>query len=656
MFKHEKIKELFSAYLDQELSSNEQRNVENHLEGCASCRKEFNAFHKLQDTLSVWKDEELSLDLEQKIKKSFYTKQHKEVAKMKSKKKLFISSAALATFLVCVVVFFSSGHLRRSVRQEVPDYDSKVQAPVKIEHAFDIGIMNNAASYDNANVYTGGMPLQMRSVLPLVTHWDYVPEDRTMFPKTFNTEEYERIYDNAFHKTIDNPLSTFSIDVDTASYTNMRRFINVQRLPPRDAVRIEEMINYFTYNYKQPEADVPFSITTEISNCPWNSEHDLLLIGLQGKNISREKLPPSNLVFLLDVSGSMNEPNKLPLVKKSLRLLVQSLQSQDRVAIVVYAGAAGVVLDSTPESQKDKIIEALNWLEAGGSTAGGVGIKKAYEIAEENFIPTANNRIILATDGDFNVGISSNAEMVRLIEAEREKGIFLTVLGFGEGNYKDSKLEQIADSGNGNYYYIDSILEAKKVFIRELPSTLFTIAKDVKIQVEFNPGKIKTYRLIGYENRMLKKEEFNDDAKDAGELGAGHSVTALYEIDYVGSTENFSTVDDLKYQKVTVKPSEELLTVKLRYKKPDSSESELISKEVTADLKSKEATDNFVFASSVAEFGLLLRDSEHKDNASYERVLKRAKKAKGADAWGYRAEFMRLVEAAQMLSEVAIKY
>jgi len=358
-------------------------------------------------------------------------------------------------------------------------------------------------------------------------------------PKDWNTEDYSRIFENEFLDSKENPLSTFSIDVDAASYTNSRRYLSRNnQLPPKDAVRIEEFINYFDYDYPQPRGKHPFSITTEYSDCPWNNEHKLVHIGLQGEKIDMEQQPPSNLVFLLDVSGSMRSNDKLPLVKKAFTMLVKELRPEDKVAIAVYAGAAGVVLESTSGDKKSDILEAINRLNAGGSTAGGEGIKLAYKIALENLIKKGNNRVILATDGDFNIGISSDAELVRMIEKKRKKGIFLTILGFGTGNYKDNKMEQIADKGNGNYFYIDNLMEAKKIFINELGGTLYTIAKDVKIQVEFNPAIVNAYRLIGYENRMLKKEDFNDDTKDAGELGSGHTVTALYEIILTHSSSN----------------------------------------------------------------------------------------------------------------------
>lgn len=472
-----------------------------------------------------------------------------------------------------------------------------------------------------------------------------------------NTEEYNRIYDNPFERVSISPLSTFSIDVDTASYTNVRRFIKEGQLPPKDAVRIEELINYFTYDYPQPTGDRPFSISTEISPAPWNPQHQLVKIGLQGKRIATENLPPSNLVFLLDVSGSMESPNKLPLLKQSLRLLVNQLTEKDLVSIVVYAGAAGVVLPPTNGNQKDKILDAIEQLQAGGSTAGGEGIKLAYELASRTFISSGNNRVILASDGDFNVGVASDAELVRLIEKYRDRNIFLTVLGFGMGNLKDAKMEQIANKGNGNYAYIDSLQEAKKVLVKEMGANLLTIAKDVKLQVEFNPAKVQGYRLIGYENRQLAAPDFNNDKKDAGELGAGHSVTALYEIIPVGVESNVKLPDvgELKYQKQQVDPAayknDELMLVKLRYKAPNRTTSQLIQGTVAdKGVKLDKASDDMKFAAAVAEYGMLLRDSEYKGEASFDRVLQLANQSKKVDLDGYRAEFVSLVENSKKLA------
>jgi Ca-activated chloride channel family protein len=469
-----------------------------------------------------------------------------------------------------------------------------------------------------------------------------------------DNESYERIVENPFLKTTNNPLSTFSIDVDAASYSNVRRFINMGQVPPSGAIRTEEMINYFHYQYPQPAGDDPFSINTEISDCPWNKNNRLLLIGLQGRNVPIHNLPPSNLVFLIDVSGSMQDPLKLPLVQSSMKLLVDQLREEDRVAMVVYAGNAGLVLPSASGKEKNKIKEAIDRLNAGGSTAGGAGIQLAYKIARENFMQQSNNRVILCTDGDFNVGLSSDDEMERLIEKERESGIFLTVLGYGMGNYQDSKMQKLADKGNGNHAYIDGMGEAKKVLVNEFGGTLFTIAKDVKLQLEFNPAKVQGYRLIGYENRILAKEDFNNDKKDAGELGSGHTVTALYEIIPFGVKSVFTDkVDDLKYQKNEMKLSaaaagNEMVTVKFRYKAPDGDKSKLIEHAVTDTQKQLKATsDNFRFAASVAQFAMLLRNSEFKAEATYTGVLEMASKAKGADTEGYRSEFIKLVEAAK---------
>jgi Ca-activated chloride channel family protein len=470
-----------------------------------------------------------------------------------------------------------------------------------------------------------------------------------------NTEQYSHIDENPFLEIARAPLSTFSIDVDTASYSNTRRFLKDGQLPPKDAVRIEEMVNYFSYDYPQPVGDAPFSVTAEISEAPWNPSHRLVHIGLQGKRISSENMPPANLVFLLDVSGSMNEERKLPLVKSAMRLLAEQLTARDRVAMVVYAGSSGLVLPATSGDRKGEILAAIDRLEAGGSTNGGEGIQLAYKIAQENFIRNGVNRVILATDGDFNVGTTSEGDLVRLIEEKRQSGVFLSVLGFGTGNVKDSTMEKLADKGNGNYAYIDSLSEARKVLGEQIGGTLFTIAKDVKIQVEFNPKQAAAYRLIGYENRLLRDQDFNDDTKDAGEIGAGHTVTALYEVVPLGQKYENPGIDPLKYQE-PVKPSEmanssELMTVKLRYKEPTQTESKLVSVSL-ADSKANlaAASENFKFASAVAAFGMLLRDSRYKADASYNKVLELARASTGTDRQGYRAEFIQLVETARTLS------
>ena len=474
--------------------------------------------------------------------------------------------------------------------------------------------------------------------------------------ENFNTEDYDNIVENKFLTATQNPLSTFSIDVDEAAYSNIRRYLENGTMPPPGAVRIEEMINYFDYEYNKPQNEDPFTINTEIAACPWNQQHKLVHIGLQGKEVAIENLPSSNFVFLVDVSGSMDQPNKLPLVQASLNMLVDRLRENDKVAIVVYAGNAGLVLPSTNGTHKTKIKDAIDDLRAGGSTAGGEGIQLAYKIARENFIKDGNNRIVLATDGDFNVGISSDDELVRLIENERRAGVFLSVLGYGMGNYKDNKMQQLADKGNGNHSYIDNINEARKVLVTEFSSTLFTIAKDVKIQIEFNPAKVQAYRLVGYENRMLAAEDFNDDTKDAGEIGAGHTVTALYEIIPVGVKDTFiKSVDALKYQvdeKKLATNTNDIMTIKLRYKQPEGDISKLIQQSIT-DVQSDlgKTSDNFRFSAAVAEFGLLLRNSEYKQEASFEQVVSLAKGARGKDEYGYRSEFFRLVESARSFAK-----
>ena len=473
----------------------------------------------------------------------------------------------------------------------------------------------------------------------------------------YNTESYAGINENGYKDPLKAPYSTFSIDVDNASYSNVRRFINLGQEVPADAVRIEEMINYFKYDYPKATGEHPFSVYTEIGICPWNKSHYLLHIGLRGKDIDKSELPPSNLVFLLDVSGSMDQPNKLPLLKSALKLLVNELRAQDRVAIVVYAGAAGVVLESTPGNHKETIMQALDNLQAGGSTAGGQGIMLAYKIAEKNFIREGNNRIILATDGDFNVGVSDNASMERLVEEKRGLGVYMTVLGFGMGNIKDDKMEIIADKGNGNYAYIDNIQEARRVLVQEFGGTLFTIAKDVKFQIEFNPAYVKSYRLVGYENRMLADEDFNDDTKDAGEMGAGHTVTALYEIVPAGSDETgLPIVDPLRYQNggankevrfpLNNDAPRELCNIKLRYKQPDGLTSKMFSKTVGTEIKNVgETTDRFRFSAAVASFGMILRNSTFRGTATIDDVILLASNAKGNDPDGYRAEFIRLVQS-----------
>jgi Ca-activated chloride channel family protein len=504
----------------------------------------------------------------------------------------------------------------------------------------------------------------LKAPISKVKKTEYVAEMSTESPMSVmsvpaparqrNAESYKIIHEKGFQNAEHEPVTTFSADVDRAAYSNIRRFLNAGHMPPVDAVRIEEMINYFDYNYAQPNREHPLSLKTELTDSPWNPGLKLLHIGLQAKSVSSNDLPASNLVFLIDVSGSMSDENKLPLLQQAFKLLADQLRPQDKISIVAYAGAAGVVLPPTAGNEQIKIREALDNLEAGGSTAGGEGIELAYSLAKKNFIPKGNNRVILATDGDFNVGISSEGDLERLIAEKRKDGIFLSVMGFGMGNYKDSQMETLADKGNGNYAYIDNIQEARKEFVQEFGGTLFTVAKDVKFQIEFNPDHVQAYRLIGYENRALQNEDFNNDKKDAGEMGTGHTVTALYEIIPAGIKSNYiSQTDALKYQKNTksvTEKSDEILTLKIRYKNPDEEKSRLFDLPVkNTSIPFSAASENLRFAASVAEFGLLLRNSEFKGNASYQNVIQRAKSALGKDEEGYRSEFVKLAKTAQLL-------
>jgi len=469
-----------------------------------------------------------------------------------------------------------------------------------------------------------------------------------------NTERYAHAADNTFQLTKDTPLSTFSIDVDTASYANVRRFLRDGALPPVDAVRIEELVNYFSYDYPEPRADAPVSVTTEVAAAPWQPDHRLVRIGLRTRAIETKSAPASNLVFLIDVSGSMADPDKLPLLKRGLSMLAQNLRPEDRVAMVVYAGASGLVLPSTPGSRRAEVLEALERLDAGGSTNGADGIRLAYQVARQNFVKGGTNRVVLATDGDFNVGTTSEGELVRLIENERKSGVFLTVLGFGRGNLNDSSMEALADHGNGSYAYVDSIAEAHKVLVREAGSTLITVAKDVKLQIEWNPTRVASYRLIGFENRVLAARDFNDDKKDAGELGAGHNMTALYEIVPLAASgvSGGSEVDPLKYSAqapTAAATSDELLTLKIRYKRPDSDVSRLMSQAVRDTQPEVQASRDLRWAAAVACFGMLLRNSEHKGKATLELADSLARNAIGADPQGQRHEFVSLIEQAKTL-------
>lgn len=471
-------------------------------------------------------------------------------------------------------------------------------------------------------------------------------------------DDYTKINENTFKNTLVDPLSTFSLDVDRASYSNVRSYINNNSLPPADAVRVEEMINYFEYDYAGPENDLPFAIHTEVTQSPWNTSNKIVHIGVQSKKIANENLPPSNLTFLIDVSGSMDSPNKLPLVKSSLTMLVKQMRPEDRIAILVYANATGMVLESTPGDKKEKILNAINNLSAGGSTAGGAGIQLAYKIAKENFNNEGNNRVILCTDGDFNVGMSSNSDMERLIEEKRKDDIFLTVLGYGMGNYKDSKLEILADKGNGNYAYIDDLLEANKVLVKEMGATLVTLAKDTKVQIEFNPKYVKEYRLVGYENRMLNTEDFDNDKVDAGDIGAGHTVTAIYEI-IPAEPEVEANKEPLKYQQYVPTDagnSDELLTVKIRYKDPKDTISKKVEHAVLNEtIDFNKTSENLRFSIAVASYSMLLRNSAYTGKLTYNDVLKMAKDAKGKDEEGYRAEFIKIIKKTQLIKEAQAK-
>jgi len=467
----------------------------------------------------------------------------------------------------------------------------------------------------------------------------------------FNTEEYNAITENRFLSTITSPLSTFSADVDTASYANVRRYINNRVLPSAYAVRIEELLNYFTYDYPEPDSDHPFSVTTEMSDCPWNPDTKLMLIGLQAEKPDTDQLPPSNLVFLIDVSGSMDSPDKLPLVKDAFMLLTEQLGSDDRISIVTYASSDKVVLEGASGDQKQLIMDAITELAAGGATAGSDGIKTAYNIAQKYFIEGGNNRVILATDGDLNVGVTSEGELKRLIERKRDLGVFLSVMGFGTGNIKDNKMEALADNGNGNYHYIDNQAEARRVLIDEMGGTLFTVAKDVKFQIEFNPAVVKGYRLIGYENRIMEAEDFNDDTKDAGEIGAGHRVTVLYEIADMDSAMEIDA-PELTFQTGSDNGSSDYALLKIRYKEPDSSESKLLTYPVTAEIYSAEASDNLVFASAVAQYGMLLRDSQYSGSATYQSVLAQLDSRDELLNDDYRTDFRRIVEETELISRL----
>ncbi|MEN8256420.1 MAG: VWA domain-containing protein [Thermodesulfobacteriota bacterium] len=544
----------------------------------------------------------------------------------------------------------------KTARQDLvqPEEERVMLAPVRTPHPqipAPVEMKKNKEHLLSADM---AMPASTMAAPGKTAHYEM---GRQKARHEWNRESYSYNEEQGFQNVHNDPLSTFSIDVDTAAYSNIRRFINQGSMPPVGAVRIEEMLNYFSYNYPQPSKG-PFSVTTEVGPCLWETDHKLVRIGLKGKDIEKGNLPPSNLVFLIDVSGSMQAANKLPLLKKSMQMLVNQLGEKDRVAIVVYAGCDRVVLPPTSGNDKKTIIKAIDNLTAGGSTNGASGIITAYNLAERVLMPSGNNRIILASDGDFNVGVTSRGELQKLVEKKSKSGIYLTVLGFGMGNYHDDTMEILADKGNGNYAYIDNLMEAKKVLVKEMTGTMFAIAKDVKIQVEFNPAQVAAYRLVGYENRMLADEDFNNDKKDAGEIGAGHTVTALYELIMAGG-KDLPAIDPLKYQRPSSAKiaaandyGDELLTVKIRYKKPNKKTSNLMS--VVVKKSSERLADtsgDFHFASAVAGFGMVLTDSAHKKKLSYETIIASAQHGRGRDMNGYRAEFVRLVENSELLNQ-----
>lgn len=538
-----------------------------------------------------------------------------------------------------------------------PEGKIEEAAPVKVQAMHDNQSRSDSVAKTKAvaaKEYAAGAVMQRHMMAPSVAMMPTVPSHVRFAYEQLDRESYAHLERNGVKLVSTDPVSTFSIDVDTGSYANIRSMLNEGRLPPQDAVRIEEMINYFSYDYKAPHSrKQPFRVTTEIAPAPWDASKHLLHIGIKGFEPDRSQLPASNLVFLVDVSGSMHSSNKLPLLKSALKMLSHQLSAKDRISLVVYAGASGVVLEPTPGNQSALISAALDALQAGGSTNGGAGIRLAYAMAEQGFIEGGINRVILATDGDFNVGTTSHESLIDLIEQKRQSGISLTTLGFGAGNYNDQLMEQLADKGNGNYAYIDTINEARKVLVDEVGSTLMTIAKDVKIQIEFNPAAVSEYRLIGYENRMLRREDFNNDQVDAGEIGAGHTVTALYEITLAG---NKGRIDPLRYGSSTAKKggdiASELAFLRLRYKQPDSDVSSLIEyplKRSMVKRSTSKASDNFRFSAAVAAFGELLKGGDYVGNMGYQDVAKLAQDGRGEDRNGYRGEFLNLVRTAAAL-------
>ncbi|QQR89680.1 MAG: von Willebrand factor type A domain-containing protein [Myxococcales bacterium] len=653
------------AYLLDELGAQERQAVEEQLAQSQSLRDEAEALKSTVHMLQTLAQSELALDESQRQKVREAAKEQTVTSAEHSSSPLawlkqvpgqWWAAAALSAAAVGSVMIWAGGvaTVQRFQGEEsasAKPFERQSDNPV----AFNSTTMEFAKEARPArNALRRSRRKQATAADPL-TGIGYGSGGVVAAPASpnFNTERYAALNESGFQNTISSPFSTFSIDVDTASYSVTRRHLQNGELPPTDAVRIEELLNYFRYDYPEPKAGKPFSVSTDLAKAPWQPQHRLLRVALKGREIAPDERKRANLVFLIDVSGSMADENKLPLLKRGFKMLTESLKTQDRVAIVVYAGASGVVLPSTPGNQRQRIDAALDELYSGGSTNGGEGINLAYHIAKQNFDPEGINRVILATDGDFNVGQSSDAELKHLIEKHAQSGVFLSVLGFGEGNYNDAGLEQLADRGNGNYAYIDNLREARKVLVEQLAGTLITIAKDVKIQVEFNPKKVASYRLIGYENRRLSNQDFNDDSKDAGEIGAGHTVTALYEIVPVGVKSNAPSVDPLKYQKpaahTVLSKSDEWATVKLRYKEPRAHQSKRIEHIVSGSTPIQMRPD-FAFAAAVAEFGLLLSDSSHKARANLTQVLTLARQGSaGPLANTERREFIELVKAAMRL-------
>ena len=658
--------EKLTDYVLNELPEDERRAIEEEIKNNPETRKAVEEIRELSSTLSKYYTEEEQILLTDEQRETIYAAAHKRHRKkaVPFPTKPWIPMAIAASISILFIMFSGSLVIFSVVEKRemafCPPVPPQSRSQMKLKKLRVKATPRPASAQrivSKSRQSRSEMQLARSSGLGKgIDGFELMEADAEGFVANQwgpSIEDYAEIDENGFARVANEPLSTFSIDVDTASYANVRRFLKEGRLPPKDAVRIEEMINYFNYNYAPPIGNVPFAARFAQANCPWNPGHKLVRIALKGREIKQATRPPLNLVFLLDVSGSMNNPNKLPLVKRAMEMLANQLDERDRVSIAVYAGASGLVLPPTSGADAKAVTKALKRLEAGGGTNGGQGIELAYRTALENYRANGVNRVILCTDGDFNIGVTQGGDLNRMIEEKAKNGIFLSVLGFGTGNYKDSTMEQLADRGNGNYAYIDTFSEARKVLVDQMSGTLVTIAKDVKIQVEFNPARVAGYRLIGYENRMLAAEDFNDDTKDAGEIGAGHTVTALYEIIPAGQPVNgVPPVDELKYQTADDHgtDSNELLTVKLRYKQPDGDTSSKLEFPLKDGNRHFEQTDaDFRFATAVAGFGMLLRDSEFKGDLTYEQILKWAQSSQGEDEFGYRSDCIDLIRNAKAL-------